>query len=152
MAWAAADTPGTVCDWRNEILEFVVPTLAPALLMIGLLGGIGGGTRELLAAPKPFFTGGWGGWFDDCCTLWARIIVATLDPADIALVLSCLKTWPGDIDLAIPVAKREFKLIGQEGRKRIYNLTWTWYWNTRDSCCRLDYFRYAAHHGIRTCA
>lgn len=106
MAWAATDAPGTVCDWRNEILDaFVVTMFALPLLMMGLLGGIGGGTRALFAAPNwLFFTGGWGGWFDDCCTLWALIIVATFDPAVIALELSCLKAWPGDIDLAIPVA------------------------------------------------
>lgn len=109
MACAACETPGTVCDWRNVILdEFVVTAVALPLLMIviGLFGGMGGGTRDALATPyAPFFTGGWGGWFDDCCTLWARMIVATLEPVVIELELSCLKTWPGDIDRAIPVTK-----------------------------------------------
>lgn len=101
MAWAG-DTP--VCDWRNEMREAFVVTELP-LLMIGLFGGIGGGTRAELAAPYwPFFTGGCGG-DPECCTLWARIIVATFDP----LELSCRKTWPGDIDRAIPVAKSKSK-------------------------------------------
>ena len=86
--------------------EFVVTAVALPLLMIGLLGGIGGGTRAAFAAPNwPFFTGGCGGWFDDCCTLCARMIVATFEPAVIELALSCLKTCPGLIERAIPVAK-----------------------------------------------
>lgn len=104
--WAAPDTPGTVCDCRKEIREeLVVTDVALPLFMIGLFGGIGGGTRAALAAPNcPFLTGGWGGWLAACCTLWARIIVATFDPTVMAFELSCLKTCPGDIDLAIPVA------------------------------------------------
>lgn len=108
MAWAAPDTPGTVCDCRKEILdEFVVTAVALPLLMIGLFGGIGGGTRAAFAAPNcPFLTGGWGEGLA-ACTLWARIMVATFDPTDIALELSCLKTCPGDIDRAIPVAEND---------------------------------------------
>lgn len=108
--WAATDTPGTVCDWRKEVTReaLVVTTLGLPLLMIGLLGGMGGGTRAEFAAPNwLFLTGGCGGWLPWCCTLWARIIVATFEPAVMALELSCLSTCPGDIDRAMPVATKK---------------------------------------------
>lgn len=66
--------------------------LALPLFIMGLLGGIGGGTRAAEAPNWPFLIGGCGGWFEVCCTLWARIIVATFDPAVIALELSCRNT------------------------------------------------------------
>lgn len=115
MAWAACETPGTVCDWRKEIREeFEVAAAVLPLLIIGLLGGIGGGTRAEFAPNWPFFTGGCGG----CdCTLWARIIVATLEPAVMALELSCRRIWPGEIDRAIPVAEKIKSLFIKFGWK-----------------------------------
>lgn len=147
MAWAA-DTP--VCDWRNEMREAFVVAALP-LLMIGLLGGMGGGTRAELAEPYwPFFTGGCGA-LDECCILWARIIVATFEPLDITLELSCLKTWPGDIDRAIPVAKNELKIYTYfKFRLKRMKLTWSRNRNARYSCRRLNYLCHAAHHWIRS--
>lgn len=115
MAWAG---DCTVCDWRNEMREAFDDVFAPPLLMIGLFGGIGGGTRADEATPNwPFFIGGCGAVA--CCTLWARMIVATLEPLVIALELSWRSTWPGDIDRAIPVAKNDkipvaiYEIVGE---------------------------------------
>lgn len=115
MAWAG---DCTVCDWRNEMREAFVDVFAPPLLMIGLFGGIGGGTRADEATNCPFFIGGCGAVA--CCTLWARMIVATLEPLVIALELSWRSTWPGDIDRAIPVAKSEQNFITE-----ISNSSWS---------------------------
>lgn len=145
MAWAACETPGTVWDWRKEIREeFVVTAVALLLLMIGLFGGIGGGTRAALAAPNwPFLTGGWGGWLADC-TLWALIIVATFVPTVMAFELSCLKTWPGDIDLAIPVAENKIKTV-RNSSLELEKLTWSTDWLAWNCRRRLNNFCHAAH-------
>lgn len=149
MAWAACETPGTVCDWRKEIREeFVVTAVALPLLIIGLFGGIGGGTRAAFAAPNwPFFTGGWGGWL---ATLWALIIVATFVPAVMAFELSCLKIWPGDIDRAIPVATSKKMLKMCFKKFKIIKFTWSADGNTWNCCCRLNNFRDTTHAGSQS--
>lgn len=79
------------------------------LLITGLLGGIGGATRVVVELPKDFLIGGAGGVW----TLCARIIVATFEaPVVIGDEFeSCRRTWPGDIERAIPVAKNDEKLV-----------------------------------------
>lgn len=113
-ACAAVETPGTVCDWRNVILELfaVVVAIELALFNRGLLGGMGGGCRT----PIWFFFSGGVGWVTAvafCDTLWARIIVATFVPAVIELALSCRSIWPGEMgERAIPVAEKlEARLV-----------------------------------------
>lgn len=105
-ACAAWETPGTVCDWRNVILELFVVAEAVELALFnsGLFGGIGGGCLT----PIWFFFRGGVGWiaWPFGVTLWARMIVATFVPDVIELALSCRIIWPGEIgERAIPVAE-----------------------------------------------
>lgn len=51
----------------------LLAAVAAPLLITGLLGGIGGATRVVVAMPKDFFKGGAGGL--EC----ARIMVATFE-------------------------------------------------------------------------
>lgn len=50
-------------DCKKEIVRFVLLGAGVAFLLItGLLGGIGGATRAVVALPKDFLTGGAGGF------------------------------------------------------------------------------------------